>query len=110
MSVAAYWVECKDAEHVGQVADTSEQEEQGIQPIRAFAPVVQKQLGQAATEVEYSAEIAKCLSGRVELKNFILFLRSFATCIRRGWGKVVSSYSRSHYYNDGCQVEQDLLI
>ena len=52
----------KDAEHVGEVPDTREEEEEEGDALGGFAAVVQQDLREAAAEVEGGAEVAEDLA------------------------------------------------
>lgn len=81
MLVSADGIEGKDAENICQVADASEEEEQRVQALGAFATVVEQELGETAAKVQCGAEIAENLAGDVELQYRILLLRGLATAV-----------------------------
>lgn len=66
--VLAHGAVREDAQHVGEVADTGEEEEEHGDALGALAAVVEEQLGHARSEVQDSADVAEDLAEDVEVK------------------------------------------
>lgn len=81
LTMVADGVEGEDAEHIGQVSDTCEEEEKSIEAFGALAAVVEKQLGHAAAEVEGSAQVAEYLADNVEVQAVVLLFFSLVTAV-----------------------------
>lgn len=65
-------VEGENTEHICQVSDTGEEEEQGIEAFGALAAVVEQELRNTAAEVKCSAQVPKYLSHNVEVQVVVL--------------------------------------
>ena len=70
-------VEGEDAEHISQVSNAREEEEQSIEAFGALAAVIKQELGDTAAEVKCSAEVTKHLTDNVEVQVVVLLLLGF---------------------------------
>lgn len=59
---AADWLKGEDGHDIGQIADTGEEEEKGIETFGGLPPVVEKKLRDAAAEVQNGADVAENLA------------------------------------------------
>lgn len=77
---ATHGREGDDGEHVREVSDAGEDEEQHRHTLGGLAPEVQEDLREAAAEIQERAEIPEYLAERVEAQNVLLrsipFVRS----------------------------------
>jgi hypothetical protein len=100
-------VESKDTEHICQVSDAGEEEEQGIKAFSTLATVIEQELRDAAAEVKCSAQVAEYLTDNVEVQVIVLLLLGFVAVGRRT--EVVSSDTCCNDKNNASQIEHQLL-
>lgn len=106
-AVVADRVEGEDTEHICQVSNAGEEEEQGIKTFSALATVVKQELRNAAAEVKGSAQVTEYLSDNVEVQVVVLLLLGLIAVGRRT--EVVSCNTCCNDKNNTSQVEEQFL-
>jgi hypothetical protein len=100
-------VESENAEHICQVSNAGEEEEQSVQALSALATVVKQELRNAAAEVKGSAQVTEYLTDDVEVQVIVLLLLSLVA-VGRG-AEVVSCDTGCNDQNNASQVEEEFL-
>lgn len=77
LAMVADRVESENAEHICQVSDACEEEEQGIEAFSTLAAVIEQELRNAATEVQCSAQVSEYLAHDIEVQVVVLLLLGF---------------------------------
>lgn len=81
LAMVADGVEGEDAEHIGQVSNTGEEEEKSIETFGALAAVVEEQLRYATAEIEGSTQVTKYLADNVEVQAVVLLFFSLVAAV-----------------------------
>ena len=100
-------VEGEDTEHICQVSNAGEEEEQSVQAFGALATVVKKQLRNAAAEVKGSTQVTEYLTDDVEVQVVVLLLLGLVA-VGRGT-EVISCDTGCDDKNNASQVEEQFL-
>lgn len=77
LAMVADRVEGENTEHICQISNAGEEEEQGIEAFGAFTAVVEQELGNTATEVKSSAQVSEYLAHDIEVQVVVLLLLGF---------------------------------